>query len=89
MEKALNRFLGDSLLRVVLKLLVASLLVGWLMSIFGWTPLGIWYAIEGAVLELWYSGFAALGRFGRYILLGAAVVVPIFILIRLFSYRRT
>lgn len=85
----MNRFLGDSVLRVVLKLVVASLLVGWLMSIFGWTPLGIWYAVEDAVLELWYSGFAALGRFGAYIALGAAVVVPVFIVIRLVSYRRT
>lgn len=85
----MNRILGDSPLRVIVKLIVVSLLVGWVMSIFGWTPLGIWYALQDAVLDLWYSGFAALGRFGDYILLGAAVVIPVFILLRLLSYRRT
>ncbi len=32
-------------------------------------------------------GFAALGRVGDYLLLGAVVVIPLFIILRLFSYR--
>lgn len=84
----MNRLLGDSPLRLLFKLVVVSLLVGWVMSIFGWTPLGIWYALQNAVYDLWYTGFAALGRFGDYILLGAAVVIPVFILLRILSYRR-
>jgi hypothetical protein len=33
-------------------------------------------------------GFAAIDRFVGYFLLGAAIVVPAFLILRLFSYRR-
>lgn len=88
MADGVNRFLGDSPLRVLVKLLVVSIIVGFVMAVFGWTPYGILYTIRDFVLDLWHSGFAALGRVGDYLLLGAAVVVPVFIVLRLLSYRR-
>lgn len=88
MADGVNRFLGDTPGRVIVKLLVVSVIVGFVMAVFGWTPYGILYTIRDFFLDLWYSGFAALGRVGDYLLLGAAVVIPAFLILRLFSFRR-
>lgn len=85
---ALYRFLGDSPLRVLLKLIVVSFLVGIVMHAFGWSPLDVIYGVRNFFLDLWNLGFHALDRFLGYLLLGAAIVVPAFILLRLASYRK-
>ena len=84
----MQRFLGDSPLRVFLKLLVVSFLVGIVMSAFGWSPFDILDAVRDTVLRIWYMGFATVDRFFGYLLLGAAIVIPAFIILRLLSYRR-
>lgn len=86
---AINRFLGDTPLRVALKLIVLSFLVGIVMSAFGWTPWDILTGIREFFLRLWNMGFDAIARFGDYILLGAAIVVPVFVILRILNYRRT
>jgi hypothetical protein len=83
-----NRFLGDSPARTVLKLVVVSLIVGFLMAIFGVDPWDLVYSIRNFILDIWHSGFAALGKIGDYLILGATIVIPIFIILRIFSYRR-
>lgn len=85
---AISRFLGDTPLRVAIKLIVVSFLVGIVMATFGWSPWDIFYRIEGFILGLWDMGFEAIYRFWTYFLLGAAVVIPIFIILRVLSYRR-
>lgn len=85
---ALTRFLGDSPLRVIIKLLIVSLIVGFVMSAFNWSPFDIFYALRDTIVHLWNMGFDALGRFASYILLGAAIVVPAFLILRLLNYRR-
>lgn len=84
----LTRFLGDSPLRVLLKLIVVSLLVGVVMSTFGWSPYDVLYGIEDFFVGLWNMGFGAVDRIGGYVLLGAAIVIPAFIVLRLLSLRR-
>jgi len=88
MSDGVNSFLGDSPLRVIIKLLILSVAAGFLMSIFGLYPDDILRAVRNFVLEVWDTGFATLGRVGDYLLLGAVIVVPAFILIRMLSYRR-
>ena len=88
MSDGLNRFLGDTPLRVLVKLLILSVVAGFLMSVFGLYPDDILYAVRNFVLDIWHSGFAALGRIGDYLLLGAVIVIPIFIVIRLLTFRR-
>ncbi|TPI15719.1 hypothetical protein FJW06_05145 [Mesorhizobium sp. B4-1-3] len=85
---ALTRFLGDTPLRVFLKLLVVSFLVGLVMHAFGWSPMDVLYGIRQFFADLWNLGFHAIDRFLDYILLGAAIVVPVFILLRVASYRK-
>ena len=84
----MTRFLGDSPLRVLLKLIIISFLVGLVMSAFGWSPFDVLEGVRDFFLDIWNMGFSALERFFGYFLLGAAIVVPAFIVLRLFSYRR-
>jgi hypothetical protein len=85
---AIDRFLGDSPLRVLIKLVVVSFLVGVVMHAFGWSPFDVLEGIRDFFLDIWNMGFSAIERFIGYFLLGAAIVIPAFILLRLFSYRR-
>ena len=84
----LTQFLGDTPLRVLLKLTVLSLVVGLVMNAFGWSPLDLLWGLRDFLEGIWNMGFAAIERFAGHFLIGAAVVVPAFILIRLLSYRR-
>ncbi len=88
MSDGINRFLGDTPVRILIKLIVVSVVVGFIMKVFGWYPIDILYSIRRLLIDLWNTGFAALGQFGDYLVLGAAVVVPVFILIRILQYRR-
>jgi hypothetical protein len=80
--------LGDSPLRVAVKLLIASLLVGIVLAALDWTPRDVYARVIDLFVSLWEAGFEALGRFGEYVLLGAAIVIPVFIVVRLLSVRR-
>ena len=82
------RFLGDTPLRVFLKLVVISFLVGVLMSAFGWSPFDVLEGIRNFFLDIWNMGFSAIERFFGYFLLGAAIVVPALIILRLLSAPR-
>jgi len=82
-----RRLLGDTVSRTIIKLVVVSLIVGAVMSVFGLAPLDIWFGLRDFVVSVWNSGWAALGRFGDWLILGASIVVPLFILARLLSYR--
>jgi hypothetical protein len=83
-----NKFLGDSIARTIIKLIVVCLIVGFVLAFFGFTPDNILDTIRYYMLDLWYNGFRALGRVGDYLLLGAIIVVPIFLVLRLVNYRR-
>ena len=88
MADGVNRFLGDSIGRTIIKLIVVCLIVSFVLAFFGFTPDNIVDTIRYYFLDLWYNGFQALGRVGDYLLLGAIIVVPVFIVLRLLSIRR-
>lgn len=85
---ALTRILGDSPLKLLIKLLVVSFLVGLVMSTFGWSPWDVFYGIQDFFVGLYNMGFRAFDRIGGYILLGAAIVVPAYIILRILNFRR-
>ena len=87
MTNAINRFLGDSPLRIAIKLAVLSLVVGVVMSAVGWSPRSIYEGIVRFFQHLWNMGFEAIYNSMEYLLLGAAIVIPAFIVIRLLSFR--
>ncbi|KQQ91042.1 DUF6460 domain-containing protein [Aureimonas sp. Leaf324] len=88
MADRVSTFLGGSPLSVLVRLLVISLLVGILLSWFDVRPYEIVAWGREFVQWAWYSVFGSLNRVIDYVLLGAAVVVPIFIVSRLLKTGR-
>ncbi|RWX76917.1 hypothetical protein EPK99_14735 [Neorhizobium lilium] len=88
MANGVNNFLGDSPGRTIIKLVVVCLIVGFVLAFLGFTPDNIVSSLRYHFLDLWYNGFVAMGRVGNYLMLGAIVVIPVFIILRLMSYRR-
>ncbi len=78
-----NQFLGDTPGRVIVRLLVLSFAVGILLAFFGVEPWEIIDWFRNGILHIWHMGFAAIGHLGHYFLLGAVVVVPIWLILRL------
>lgn len=85
---ALTRFLGDTPPRVAVKLIAISVVVGLVMAMLGLSPWDLVELARDMVAYLWNMGFDALYRFWGYFLLGAVVVVPLFLLLRLLRFRR-
>ena len=87
-----DRFLGRSLSRTLIGLVVASILVGALFSFLGVSPREFWSGlfnfIEGIVSMLGDSLGEIVGSLATYLLLGAAIVVPIWFVSRLLSGGR-
>lgn len=88
MSDRLNRFLGDTPGRTVLKLVAGSVIVGIIMSALQFTPLDLVYIVEDFFRWVYRLGFEAFERVGIYFLYGAMVVVPVFILLRIMAMGR-
>jgi Domain of unknown function (DUF6460) len=84
----LTRFFGGPPGWVVVRLAVISLIVGLIFSALGISPLDIVANFERLVRGIWNLGFGALNDLGRYFLLGAVVVVPIWVVMRLTKVGR-
>lgn len=85
---ALERWLGGSPLGVLVRLLFLSLVVGILLAAIGLTPLGLVNSLVEAFRSFFGYGLDAVRDFGRYILTGAVIVIPLWIIARLMSARR-
>lgn len=89
MANGITRFLGDSPGRVAIKLIVVSFVVGIVLTAMNWTPLDFLYRIWDMLVSLWNMGFKAIERFFNYFLMGAIIVIPAFVLLRILNFRRT
>ncbi len=86
MSDRLNRFLGDTPLRVLIRLVVLSFIVGLVLSALNIRPMQIYRWIERVLERIWAMGFEFFGEAVNYLLIGALIVVPIFLVMRLFSF---
>jgi hypothetical protein len=81
----MERFFGGSPAAVIVKLSIASIMIGVVLSFFGFNPANL----SDAIVRLgdWISslGFDAVKTVFRYLLLGAIVVLPLWLLSRVFS----
>jgi hypothetical protein len=87
-ENQVARWAGGSLLGVLLRLILVSILVGVILSAFGLDPFDIVRSIQRMIRTLWDLGFDAFRWLWRYFLLGAVIVIPVWILMRLFNAPR-
>jgi hypothetical protein len=79
----INRFFGGPPLSVLARLVLLSVLVGVVLSAVGLDPMNIMHSIERLIRDVWDMGFDAVRWLWRYFLLGAVLVVPIWLLVRL------
>lgn len=85
---AMERFLGGSPGVVALRLLVISIAVGALLMWLDIRPGDIFFAIERVVYRIWRMGFAAVREVLDYIIAGALIVIPIWLVTRLLKSTR-
>lgn len=83
-----ERFLGGSPLSVLVRLIFISLLVGAAMAFLGLSPRGLWEAAIRFVRSIGDLGFGAVREIGQWVIAGALIVVPFWLLSRLFASRR-
>ena len=82
MSANLSRFLGDTPFRVFVRLLVISFIVGLVLATLDIHPFEIFSWLERVFQRIWEMGFEAIERGFGYLLLGALIVVPAFIIMR-------
>ncbi|HET9716893.1 MAG TPA: DUF6460 domain-containing protein [Pseudolabrys sp.] len=87
-DNQVARWAGGSPLGVLARLVLLSILVGVILSALGLDPFDIVRSIERLVRSLWNMGFDAFRWLWRYFLLGAVIVIPVWVLIRLFNAPR-
>lgn len=87
-ENQVARWAGGSPLGVLARLALVSILVGVIMSALGLDPFDIVHSIQRMIRTLWDLGFDAFRWLWRYFLLGAVIVIPIWILMRFINAPR-
>ena len=68
--------------------ILEATLVGVVLSAVGLDPMNIMRSIEKLIREVWDMGFDAIRWLWRYFLLGAVIVIPIWLIIRLVNAPR-
>lgn len=74
---------GGNPLGVVVRLVLLSIVVGVVLSALGITPANFFYHIEVLARRIYDLGFSAIDGLLQYLLLGAIVVVPVWLIARL------
>ena len=82
-NNAVSRFFGGPPLSVAVRIILLSILVGVILSALGLDPWDIWRSIERLFRRIWDMGFDAIVWLWRDFLLGAILVVPIWLILRL------
>jgi len=80
-------FLGGHPLAVVVRLAILSLVVGIVLSFFGVTPRNFFYVLDDFARRIYDLGFGAVEWVFQYLILGAMLVVPIWLILRVLRAR--
>ncbi len=86
---AVGRFLGGSPLAVAVRLIVVSFVVGFLLDAFGLDRAPLLADVVRTARHILEYGVSDLRQFGRIVLTGAMVVVPVWVVLRLLDAGRT
>ncbi len=83
-----ERFLGGSPLSVAIKLILMSIVVGIVLAALGLSPVELVRRVEFLVRRVYDLGFDWVKTLVGYFLVGAVIVIPIWLLGRLISALR-
>jgi Na+/H+-dicarboxylate symporter len=84
----MERIFGGNPVAVIVRLILISIMVGVVLAALGIRPDEILIGLQRLFRNIWDMGFDAVHWAFRYFLIGAAVVVPVWVLIRLMSVMR-
>jgi len=87
-DSSLTRFLGGSPGRIAIQLVAMSFIVGVILSVLGVSPYDIVAGLERLITRIYNMGFDTIEWVFRYFLLGAVVVVPIWLVMRVLRMGR-
>lgn len=85
----LRGFLGGHPIAVFLRLALVFLLAGVFLSLFGITPRNFFQTIDDLAWRIYDLGFGAIEWLLEYMLLGAMLVIPVWLILRLLALRGT
>lgn len=86
-RSGIERFFGGNPGGVIVRLVLLSLVVGFAMSVFGFDPQDVVNGAIRLVRDTMRDGIGVFRDIGAYIVTGAVLVVPIWLLIRLARAR--
>jgi hypothetical protein len=81
----MERFFGGNPALVLIRLAILSLVVGVILSALGFSPFDLLDSVRRLAGRIYDMGFAAIEKSLRYFLLGAVIVFPVWIVVRLFK----
>ena len=81
----MERFFGGPVLPTLIRLAIICVIVGFLLAIFGIQPVDLWNDVLATISQVWQLS-ANIADWGLgYLILGAIIVIPIWLLIRLWA----
>jgi hypothetical protein len=78
----MERFFGGNPALVLIRLAILSLIVGVVLAALGFSPFEIIDSLRRLVERIYDMGFAAVEKVFRYFLLGAVIVFPVWLVVR-------
>jgi hypothetical protein len=81
----MERFFGGNPALVLSRLVILSLIVGVVLAALGFSPYDILQNLRDLAQRIYDMGFAAIEKGFRYFLLGAVIVFPIWVVMRVFK----
>ena len=84
----INRFFGGSPGRVLAQLVIVSFVVGIVLNALGVSPYDIVNGLKELAFRIYSMGFGTIEWAFRYFLLGAVIVFPVWLLMRLLRVGR-
>lgn len=82
---SMDRFFGGSPMWVAVRLILLSIVVGVLLTALGLDPWNIFESVERLIRWIYNLGWDAVTWLWRYFVLGAVLVVPIWLIVRLIN----
>jgi hypothetical protein len=86
-ETDLERFLGGSPGAVLARLVFLSLIVGFFLVWLDIRPVEVLFGLRAIFERFWVAGFDAIREIAAYLAAGAAIVVPVWLVLRLINMK--
>jgi hypothetical protein len=78
----MERFFGGNPALILVRLVILSLIVGVVLAALGFSPFDIVDSLQRLIARIYDMGFAAVEKALRYFLLGAVIVFPVWLVMR-------